>query len=83
MSTSGGLRTLASQVSALRKVGQDARAFRKASKGSGAEDDRTPNLGIASAALSQLSYRPERRMAADSHHRAEEALIGRAVLVGV
>ena len=27
---------------------------------SGAEEDRTPNLGIANAALSQLSYRPER-----------------------
>ena len=25
---------------------------------SGAEEDRTPNLGIANAALSQLSYRP-------------------------
>ena len=25
----------------------------------GAEEDRTPNLGIANAALSQLSYRPE------------------------
>ena len=24
----------------------------------GAEEDRTPNLGIANAALSQLSYRP-------------------------
>ena len=28
---------------------------------SGAEEARTPNLGIANAALSQLSYRPERR----------------------
>lgn len=27
-------------------------------KSSGAEEDRTPNLGIANAALSQLSYRP-------------------------
>ena len=26
---------------------------------SGAEEDRTPDLGIANAALSQLSYRPE------------------------
>ena len=26
----------------------------------GAEEDRTPNLGIANAALSQLSYRPAR-----------------------
>jgi hypothetical protein len=26
----------------------------------GAEEDRTPNLGIANAALSQLSYRPVR-----------------------
>ena len=26
----------------------------------GAEEDRTPNLGIANAALSQLSYRPDR-----------------------
>ena len=80
MSTSGRLKTLAFQPSAPRKVGQDARAFRE---GSGAEEDRTPNLGIANAALSQLSYRPERRMAADSHHRPEEALIVRAVLVGV
>ena len=29
-------------------------------KVSGAEEDRTPNLGIANAALSQLSYRPDR-----------------------
>ncbi len=64
MNTSGRLKTLAFQPSALRKVGQDARAFREASKASGAEEDRTPNLGIANAALSQLSYRPERRMAA-------------------
>ena len=30
-------------------------------KKSGAEEARTPNLGIANAALSQLSYRPKRR----------------------
>ena len=30
----------------------------KLSTNSGAEEDRTPNLGIANAALSQLSYRP-------------------------
>ena len=28
-------------------------------RASGAEEDRTPDLGIANAALSQLSYRPE------------------------
>ena len=56
MSTSGRVKTLAFHHSSPRKVGQDARAFREAS---GAEEDRTPNLGIANAALSQLSYRPE------------------------
>ena len=30
----------------------------------GAEEDRTPNLGIANAALSQLSYRPDKATAA-------------------
>ena len=43
-----------------RKVGHEVRAFREASAASGAEEDRTPNLGIANAALSQLSYRPSR-----------------------
>jgi hypothetical protein len=39
----------------------------------GAEEDRTPNLGIANAALSQLSYRPV---------RAPTKAVGRAVSLG-
>jgi hypothetical protein len=30
--------------------------------GGGAKGDRTPDLGIANAALSQLSYRPDREL---------------------
>src|SRR6476469_8760337 len=49
--------------------------------GGGAKGDRTPDLRIANAALSQLSYCPDdlvggtrtpKRRAADSTHRAEE-----------
>ena len=42
---------------------------------SGAEEDRTPNLGIANAALSQLSYRPERVAAALPRSPSENPIV--------
>ena len=40
---------------------QDSLKLAFSAENSGAEEARTPNLGIANAALSQLSYRPEKR----------------------
>ena len=42
----------------------------------GAEEDRTPNLGIANAALSQLSYRPEGELAGTRRTPLETSILG-------
>jgi excinuclease ABC subunit A len=42
----------------------------------GAEEDRTPNLGIANAALSQLSYRPEGELPGTRRTPSETSILG-------
>jgi hypothetical protein len=41
---------------------QDSLKLAFSAENSGAEEARTPNLGIANAALSQLSYRPKKEI---------------------
>ena len=47
----------------------------------GAEEDRTPDLRIANATLSQLSYRPEERGLYTLHHTPAPRIAARITAV--
>jgi hypothetical protein len=56
-----------------------ARACAQAFFSSGAEGDRTPDLCIANAALSQLSYNPEPRLVDGARYVTRASLPGKSL----